>query len=113
MTASLNDYTPHQVNNALDLILNNADGIPWRRIGAYIATAREINGAYVAEIVHRNGSHETTMVPTYASATDAMEAAARNIEQMEAAAAEMPERTPLAEYVANARRANEDGDLAC
>ena len=91
MTALLNDYTPEQINNALDLILNDAEGIPWRRIGKYIATAREISGAYVAEIIHGNGSHETTMVPTYASATDAMEAAARDIAEMEAAAAEMPE----------------------
>ena len=92
MTALLNDYSPEQINNALDLILNDAEGIPWRRIGKYIATAREVSGAYVAEIIHRNGSHETTMVPTYATATDAMEAAARDIAEMEAAAAEMPER---------------------
>ena len=91
MTALLNDYTPEQINNAFDLILNDAEGIPWRRIGKYIATAREISGAYVAEIIHANGSHETTMVPTYASATDAMEAAARDVAEMEAAAAEMPE----------------------
>ena len=92
MTALLNDYTPEQINNALDLILNDAEGIPWRRIGKYVATAREVSGVYVAEIIHRNGSHETTMVPTYASATDAMEAAARDAAEMEAAAAEMPER---------------------
>ena len=92
MTALLNDYTPEQIKKALDLILNDADGIPWRRIGAYIATAREINGAYVAEIIHRNGSHEATMVPTYASATDAMEAAAREIQSILDAREEMAER---------------------
>lgn len=92
MNALLNDYSPEQINNALDLILNDAEGIPWRRVGSYVATAREVSGVYVAEIIHRNGSHETTMIPTYSSATDAMEAAARDIAEMEWAAKEMPER---------------------
>ena len=92
MTALLNDYTPEQINNAFDLILNDAEGIPWRRVGKYVATAREVSGVYVAEIIHGNGSHERTMVPTYTNATEAMEAAARDVAEMEAAAAEMPER---------------------